>query len=140
MQVNQPHILLVDESFFVTRSLQDYLSELGYQVTVKNDAADALTWLRIPGNSPDLVISAQALPAANLGELFRTLRSDPASVYPPVILLAARDDIGELVAGFQAGADDYMVKPIDVIELGLRVRAVLARTQAWRPHPASPLR
>jgi DNA-binding response OmpR family regulator len=135
--VEQLHILLVDNSRLVTSVIDKYLSQAGYLVIVKDNLLDALDWLRKPGNHPDLVIFDEKISGMNDHELIRQVRARPADVYPPIILLASKDDISHKIAGFEAGADDYLVKPVSVLELGLRVKAVLSRAQAWRPIPVS---
>jgi DNA-binding response OmpR family regulator len=127
------HILVVDRSQPTAGMIAEYLRKAGHIVTVKNDLPEALKWLRIPGNLPDLMISDVMISRVNGHQLIRQVRADPNAAYPSIILLGAKDDMAEKIAGFEAGADDYLEKPVDVIELGLRVRAVLARTQAWRP-------
>jgi DNA-binding response OmpR family regulator len=109
------------------------LAEIGYTVTVRNTLNDALNWLHGPGNRPDLIISDTRISSRNDHQLLRMIRPDPSAVHPSVILLAANDDIADKITGFEVGADDYLVKPVNMVELGLRIRAVLARTQAWRP-------
>jgi DNA-binding response OmpR family regulator len=131
--VEQPHILLVDNSRLVTSMIDKYLSQAGYLVTVKDNLPDALDWLRKRGNSPDLVIFDENISGMNDHELIRHVRARPTDVYPPIILLARKDDISHKIAGFEAGADDYLVKPVNVLELSLRVKAVLSRAQTWRP-------
>lgn len=131
--MRQTHILVVDNSRLATKIIAEHLARAGHTVTIKNDLVEALSWLRKPGNLPDLVISDEGMSKMNNHELLRQVRADPAAIHPPVILLAAKDDITEKIASFEAGADDYMVKPVSAIELGLRVRALLTRTQAWQP-------
>jgi DNA-binding response OmpR family regulator len=131
--VEQPHILVVDNSRLVTSMIHKYLSQAGYLVIVKDNLLDALGWLHKPGNRPDLVILDQKISEQNDHGLIRQVRARPTDVYPPVILLASTDDISYKIAGFEAGADDYLVKPVNVLELSLRVKAVLSRSQAWHP-------
>jgi DNA-binding response OmpR family regulator len=120
-------ILVVDDSQFASRLIAEHLTKVGYMVTVKNNLVEALNWLQRPGNFPDLIISDVAMSSTDDHGFIRELRSDPASLHPLVILLSTQDDLAEKVAGFEAGADDYVVKPVNTIELGLRVRALLVR-------------
>jgi DNA-binding response OmpR family regulator len=112
--------------------IAQHLTEVGHVVTLKNNLAEAVNWLQIPGNLPDLIISDMMMSKTSHHRFIRQVRCDPAGIYPPVILLADRDNMADKIAGFEAGADDYMVKPVNAIELSLRVRALLARTQVWR--------
>ena len=131
--MSQTHILVVDNNPLVTNVIGGYLAQLGYAVTAKKDLGDALGWLQMPGNRPDLVISDARLSRNNDHELLRLVRADPGDIYPPIILLAEEDDMAEKIIGFTAGADDYLIKPVSTLELSLRIKAMLARTQAWRP-------
>jgi pilus assembly protein CpaE len=136
--MSQTHILVVDDSQLATKMIAALLSKLGYAATVKNDPVEALNWLRIPGNLPDLIISDVMMPAMNGHEFIRQVRADPAAVHLPVILLTAKEDMTDKIAGFQAGADDYLVKPVNAVELELRVKALLSRSKALaKTHPRS---
>jgi DNA-binding response OmpR family regulator len=131
--VTQARILVVDNSPLVRTVLARYLAQLDYAVTAKDSLGDALSWLQMPGSLPDLIISDAQISSQNHHELIRLVRPDPGDVYPPIILLADKDDITEKIIGFEAGADDYLVKPVSTVELGLRIKAMLARTRAWHP-------
>ena len=99
----------------------------------KKDLVEVTNWLRTPGNLADLIISDATISQPNGHEFIRQIRPDSAAIYPLVILLAEDDDLNEKIAGFEAGADDYLVKPVNAAELNMRVRALLARTQALWP-------
>jgi DNA-binding response OmpR family regulator len=131
--VSQAHILVVDNDPVITNVIAGYLVQLGYAVTQKKDLSDALHWLQTPGNRPDLVISDATISGKNDHELLRLIRADPGGIYPPIILLAEEDNIAEKIIGFKAGADDYLIKPVSTLELSLRIKAMLTRTQTWRP-------
>lgn len=131
--VSHTHILIVEDSQSTATAIAKHLTEIGYAVTVINSLDEALHWLDTPGNLPDLLISDVQLARQNRHQLLRHVRTDPAALYPPVIFLSLKEDIGEKIASFAAGADDYLVKPVNPAELGMRARAVLTRTRAWRP-------
>jgi DNA-binding response OmpR family regulator len=131
--VSHTHILIVEDNQSTATTIAKHLTKIGYAVTVINSLDEALRWLATPGNLPDLLISDVQLARQNQHQLLRHIRTDPAALYPPVILLSPKEDINEKIASFAAGADDYLVKPVDPDELGLRARAVLTRTRAWRP-------
>ena len=131
--MSQPHILVVAKSQLEAKAIAKYLTDVGYRSSVKEDLVEATDWLRTPGNLADLIISDATMSQMNGHEFIRRIRPDPATIYPLVILLAEQDDLNEKIAGFEAGADDYLVKPVDAVELNMRVRALLARTQALRP-------
>ena len=137
-RVSQPQILVVENSQLEAKAIAKYLTDMGYQSSVKKNLVEATDWLRTPGNMADLIISDATMSQTNGHEFIRQIRADPAAIYPLVILLAEQDDLNEKIAGFEAGADDYLVKPVDAVELNMRVRALLARTQALRPAVSPP--
>lgn len=136
--MSQPQILVVENSQLEAKTIAKYLTDMGYQSSVKKNLVEATDWLRTPGNMADLIISDATMSQTNGHEFIRQIRADPAAIYPLVILLAEQDDLNEKIAGFEAGADDYLVKPVDAVELNMRVRALLARTQALRPAVSPP--
>jgi DNA-binding response OmpR family regulator len=119
------HILLVEDEVKLARFVEMELNSEGYQVSVANDGITGLTLAR--DSSPDLVILDWMLPGISGLEICRRLRSTGNKV--PVILLTARDEVGDRVAGLDAGANDYVVKPFSIEELLARIRAHLRRNQ-----------
>ncbi|MDJ0677425.1 MAG: response regulator transcription factor [Calothrix sp. MO_167.B42] len=119
------HILLVEDEVKLARFIELELTCEGYQVTIANDGLTGLTTAR--ESHPDLLILDWMLPGMTGVEICRRLRSTGDQV--PIILLTAKDEVGDRVAGLDAGADDYVVKPFSVEELLARVRANLRRTQ-----------
>ncbi len=123
------HILIVEDEAKLAQFIELELKYEGYQVTVANDGFTGLTTAR--EIKPDLIILDWMLPGLSGLELCRRLRTTGDKV--PVILLTARDDVTDRVAGLDAGADDYVLKPFSVEELLARVRAHLRRTQEPNP-------
>lgn len=119
------HILLVEDEVKLARLVELELGYEGYQVSVAHDGFTGLTMAR--DAYPDLIILDWMLPGLLGLEVCRRLRSTRDQV--PVILLTAKDDVSDRVAGLDAGADDYVVKPFSIEELLARVRAHLRRTQ-----------
>jgi two-component system, OmpR family, response regulator len=103
--------------------------EQGYVVDVAGDGGEA-QWLATEAGYDTIVLDVM-LPS--LGGLEATGRLRTAGRWAPVLLLAARDGIDDRVAGLDAGADDYLVKPFSFAELAARVRALVRRAQAERP-------
>ena len=122
------HILIVDDSKLSAKMIQDRLTAAGYQVTVAHSGEEALA--KVSSAAPDLVLSDVVMPGINGYELVRRLRQQPATAQTPVIMLTSKGGIKEKVTGFEAGADDYLVKPVDPTELELRIQALLARAAA----------
>ncbi len=128
--MGKSHILVVDDNPTSTKMMSILLTREGYRVTVKNDPFDALKWLHNPVNRPDLMISDLNMPGMNGHELVRRTKQDPSLAYLPIIMLTAQHDMAQKVAGFEAGVDDYLTKPVSSTELLLRIRALLARSKA----------
>jgi DNA-binding response OmpR family regulator len=119
------HILLVEDEVKLARFIELELSSEGYTVSVAHDGMTGLTIAR--ESSLDLAILDWMLPGLTGLELCRRLRATGNKV--PVILLTAKDEVSDRVAGLDAGADDYVVKPFSIEELLARIRAHLRRTQ-----------
>jgi DNA-binding response OmpR family regulator len=118
------HILLVEDEVPLARFIELELSAEGYQISVAHDGITGLTLAR--ESKPDLAILDWMLPGLSGLELCRRLRATGNKI--PVILLTAKDEVGDRVAGLDAGADDYVVKPFSIEELLARIRAHLRRT------------
>ncbi|MCP6757517.1 MAG: response regulator transcription factor [Fischerella sp. CENA71] len=119
------HILLVEDEVKLARFVELELTTEGYQVSVAHDGITGLTLAR--ESSPDLAILDWMLPGLSGVEICRRLRATGSSI--PIILLTAKDEVSDRVAGLDAGADDYVVKPFSIEELLARIRAHLRRTQ-----------
>ncbi len=117
------HILLVEDEAKLARFLELELSSEGYRVSVAHDGMAGLTLAR--ESAFDLAILDWMLPELTGVELCRRLRTTGNKI--PVILLTARDEVGDRVTGLDAGADDYVVKPFSIEELLARIRAHLRR-------------
>lgn len=120
-----PHILIVEDEVQLARFIALELESEGYQVSVAHDGMNGLMLAREA--SPDLALLDWMLPGLSGIELCRRLRS--TGFKAPIIFLTAKDEVGDRVAGLDAGADDYVVKPFSIEELIARVRAHLRRNQ-----------
>jgi two-component system, OmpR family, response regulator MprA len=118
-------ILVVDDERAVRESLRRALELEGYEIELAADGDEALTALE-NGGAPDVVILDVLMPGMDGLEVCRRLRRSGNRV--PVLMLTARVDVGDRVAGLDAGADDYVAKPFALEELLARVRALLRRT------------
>jgi two-component system, OmpR family, response regulator MprA len=122
-------ILVVDDERAVRESLRRALELEGYDIQLAADGQEALRLLEANGEpQPDAVILDVLMPAVDGLEVCRRLRRSGNRV--PVLMLTARDEIENRVAGLDAGADDYVTKPFALEELVARVRALLRRTSA----------
>ncbi len=119
------HVLVIEDEAKLARFVEVELTYEGYRVTVANDGPGGLVAAR--EQLPDLILLDWMLPGISGLEICRRLRSTGNRV--PVILMTAKDDVTDRVAGLDAGADDYVVKPFSIQELLARVRAHLRRYQ-----------
>jgi two-component system, OmpR family, response regulator MprA len=119
-------ILVVDDDAPIRRMLDRTLSAEGYAVATAADGGAALA--AVERSAPDLIVLDVAMPGVDGLAVSRRLRAKGLAV--PVLLLTARDAVGDRVAGLDAGADDYLVKPFATEELLARVRALLRRGKA----------
>jgi two-component system response regulator MprA len=119
-------ILVVDDERAVRESLQRALELEGYEIELAADGREALARLSNGEPQPDAVILDVLMPEIDGLEVCRRLRRDGNRV--PVLMLTARDEIENRVAGLDAGADDYVPKPFALEELVARIRALLRRS------------
>jgi two-component system, OmpR family, response regulator MprA len=117
------HVLLVDDDRHITDVLRRALAYEGYGVEVALRGDDALR--KALEHPPDLVVLDLMLPGIDGLEVCRRLRASGNQV--PILMLTAKDSIPDRVAGLDQGADDYLVKPMELEELLARVRALLRR-------------
>jgi two-component system response regulator MprA len=121
--MSEAAILVVDDDAPIRRMLDRTLSAEGYAVETAADGGEALA--AVERSTPDLVVLDVGLPGVDGLSVSRRLRAKGLAV--PVLLLTARDSVPDRVAGLDAGADDYLVKPFATEELLARVRALLRR-------------
>jgi two-component system, OmpR family, response regulator MprA len=120
-------ILVVDDERAVRESLRRALELEGYEIELAEDGGTALAMLeREEDSPPDAVILDVLMPGVDGLEVCRRLRRNGMRV--PVLMLTARDEVENRVAGLDAGADDYVTKPFALEELLARVRALLRRS------------
>ncbi len=116
-----PHLLLVDDDFHVRRAIAKYLRQQGWEVTVAGSAEEAIDL--VGSWQPDAVLLDWGLPGMSGRDLVVHWRSQSRDF--PVILLTARSGLEDLIAGLEAGADDYLRKPCYPEELLARLRVRL---------------
>ncbi len=123
----KPRVLVVDDDKAVRESLRRSLEFNGYDVALAADGAEALAGLASSwaGAGPDIVVMDVMMPRLDGLEATRALRAAGSDL--PVIVLTARDAVGDRVEGLDAGADDYLTKPFALQELLARMRALLRR-------------
>jgi two-component system, OmpR family, response regulator MprA len=123
--MRQSTILVVDDDAAIVRVLARVLTAEGYGVATAADGGSAL--VELERRTPDLVVLDIAMHGLDGLAVARRARAKGLSV--PILMLTARDDVADRVAGLDAGGDDYLVKPFATDELLARVRALLRRGQ-----------
>jgi two-component system response regulator MprA len=118
-------VLLVDDDASIRRMLERTLAAEGYAVAAVADGGAAMA--AVERSVPDAIVLDVAMPGLDGLSVTRRLRGKGLAV--PILLLTARDALEERVAGLDAGADDYLVKPFEARELTARVRALLRRNR-----------
>jgi DNA-binding response OmpR family regulator len=118
-------ILLIEDDVRLAQFIEMELTCEGYQVSMAHNGLDGLTQAR--QEQPDLVILDWMMPGLSGVEICRRLRATGSKV--PIILVTAKDEISDRVAGLDAGADDYVIKPFSIEEMLARIRSNLRRTK-----------
>lgn len=126
---SQPRILLVDDDAMMTEHLSAVMARGGMDVQVAGDGQEALA--RIAQRRPDLVVLDILMPTLDGRATLRAIRAD--GDWLPVILLTEIGESFERAAALDEGADDYLTKPFDPVELLARIRAVLRRASVGAP-------
>lgn len=118
-----PRILIVDDNATNVKILQARLASEGYEVVSAADGEEGLAAAR--QLDPDLILLDVMMPKLGGIEVCRRLRADPDFPFTPIIMVTAMSDLKDIVAGLEAGADEYLTKPVDHAALAARVRSML---------------
>jgi len=118
-----PRILVVDDNEMNVDILRSRLLAQGYEVLTASDGEEGLATAR--AQHPDLILLDVMMPGLDGFEVCRRLRADAALPFMPIILVTAKDDSQDVIAGLDAGADEYLTKPVDLAALVARVKSML---------------
>jgi class 3 adenylate cyclase/CheY-like chemotaxis protein len=118
-----PRILIVDDNPANLDILRTRLSVHGYEIVTAADGEEALAEAR--EQQPDLILLDVMMPKMDGLEVSRRLKGDPGLPFTPVIMVTSRSDTKDIVAGLEAGADEYLTKPVDQAALVARVQSML---------------
>ena len=119
-------ILVVEDDRDIAGLIVHYLQNAGYETTVLSSGDEVLA--RVRAEEPGLVILDRMLPGLDGLEICRSLRADRQTAFLPIIVLTARAEESDRIAGLELGADDYITKPFSPKELIARVQALLRRS------------
>jgi two-component system, OmpR family, response regulator len=122
-------VLVIEDELRMARLVKRALEEEGHAVDIAADGPEGL-WMATENPYAAIVLDVM-LPGFDGFELCRRLRK--AHIWAPVLMLTARDQVGDKVRGLDAGADDYLVKPFSLLELAARLRALARRGDQARP-------
>lgn len=120
------HILIVDDNIAFVLAISESLRFRGYSVSSAADGAEALR--QADKKMPDLVLLDIEMPGMDGLRFCQELRSNPRFHAIPVIFMSVRSELADKLAAYEVGADDYLVKPFDMLELSARLQAVLRRS------------
>ena len=120
-------ILIIEDDYIVARTIERSLRSDEFRVMLASRGEKGLFMAR--QNPPDLVILDIIMPEMDGYQVCRAMRADPTLAQIPILFLTAKVKAQDKIAGFNAGADDYLCKPFNVNELILRVQAILRRTR-----------
>jgi two-component system response regulator RpaA len=132
------HILVIEDDDIVARTIERSLRGDEFRITLANSGVEGLKAAR--RRTPDLVILDIIMPGMDGYTVCREMRSDPILAEVPILFLTAKIKDEDKIAGFNAGADDYLCKPFNIDELILRLRAILRRAQKHETPEAEPER
>jgi pilus assembly protein CpaE len=122
-----PRILSIDDEPVMRKMILAALKPLGYEMTTAEDGLEGIA--QAQKVLPDLIITDVMMPDINGYEVCRRLRRDPRFAQTPILMLSTQSELEEKLNGFEAGADDYMLKPFQSAELAARVAVLLRRAE-----------
>lgn len=128
--IEPAHILIIDDDSCVSQRLSQSLGEAGYALTILKSGGEALAYLQ--EKTPDLVVVDHFLPDIDGQELIAELKAHESRPFTPAILITASEDLQSRVTALDAGADDVLVKPVEIAELLARVRSLLRLQRSQR--------
>ena len=118
-----PRILIVDDNLTNVKVLQTRLAAEGYEVVTAADGEEGLAAAR--QQAPDLILLDVMMPKLDGFEVCRRLRADATFPFTPIIMVTAMADSKDVIAGLEAGGDEYLTKPVDQAALVARVKSML---------------
>ena len=126
VDLSQSVILIVDDNAQNVELLQAYLEDLPCQVLIAYDGIEAIGMIEDAGQpTPDLILLDVMMPKMSGFEVCRKLKEDPATRTIPIMMVTALNEMGDIEKAVAAGADDFLSKPVNRLELTTRVRSLL---------------
>jgi DNA-binding response OmpR family regulator len=131
-------ILVVDDESSLRKLLSIVLSKDGYEILDARDGQEAISI--IEQEAPDLAVVDLMMPVVDGLDLCRCIRTDPRFEHIPILMISGASTIVDKAQGFEAGIDDFLAKPFDLLELRYRVEALLRRANRANPISVAPPR
>ncbi len=122
-------ILFIDDDESITFSSAKYLTRMGYSIILANNGDHGLRLVKENSSEISLIITDVMMPIMDGIELCRTIKLDSDLKNIPVLIISSLTDISDKFIGYDAGAEDYLTKPFDLLELFLKVKAIVNRYQ-----------
>jgi pilus assembly protein CpaE len=132
--VTKTSVLFVDDEEHIRNAVGTYLDRRGYDVTLARDGEEAMR--AITKSRPDILVADVMMPRMDGIELTRRLRAHPKTADLPILMLSARKQDAAVLAGYEAGADDYCAKPMQLSVLAAKIDALVRRRALAAPSPA----
>ncbi|MFC5413098.1 response regulator transcription factor [Larkinella bovis] len=132
---NQYHVLVVEDDTYIRKVLRHTLKS-EFVITTMNNGIEAMDWLEA-GNPVDIIITDLQMPYLSGQDLIRTIRASSLLRQVPIIVLSTFTDSATKIACLEQGADDYMIKPFNPLEVKAKINAILRRT-GDKSNPAMP--
>ncbi len=123
---NRYHVLHIDDDIFIRRIIQHALSA-EFDLTSCTNGVEAMLWLEA-GNQPDIILTDLTMPVLNGQEVIAQVRSSSQYRHTPIIVLSSLDDSTLKVRCIEQGADDFVIKPFNPLEIVAKIKALLRRT------------
>ncbi|NBB21597.1 response regulator [Runella sp. CRIBMP] len=124
---NRYNVLIVEDDAFIRKVLRQSLKN-DFEVTTHVNGIEAMSWLE-QGNPVDVILTDLQMPYLNGQDLIKTIRASPMFKNLPIIILSTYDDSNTRIACLELGADDYMTKPFNPLEVKAKVLAVMRRSK-----------
>ncbi|GAB3331499.1 response regulator [Larkinella ripae] len=123
---NQYHVLVVEDDTYIRKVLRHTLKN-DFVITTLNNGIEAMDWLEA-GNPVDIIITDLQMPYLSGQDLIRTIRASSLLRQVPIIVLSTFTDSATKIACLEQGADDYMIKPFNPMEVRAKINAILRRS------------
>ena len=124
---NKIKLLIIDDESSTRKVLEHFLKK-EFVVTLKNDGMEGMNWLEA-GNDADFIIADLNMPNLNGKELIKVIRSSNLFSEVPIIILSGTDESKERIECLNLGADDFMMKPFNPMEVHAKIKAILRRVK-----------